>query len=152
MNVFKIDIGKFPLGIWIAFFALCLSLLGWLMQAYSLLNWESAVNLGLQNSSFTGDAVERSMANKEKGEALADMLWPLPLAIIAIVGLANKKFYGFVAAMMEFATCVYFPLFYTFQLWSTHMDTIIAANLLWLVPSFFGIFGLWSNRKIFPGN
>ena len=149
MNILKKHIGQFPLGIWIAFFALSLALLGWLMQAYSLLNWESAVNLGLQNGSFTGDAVERSIANKEKGEAVADMLWPLPLAVIAVIGLARKKFYGFIAAMMEFSICVYFPLFYTFQLWDTQMETIIAANLLWAIPSLLGIIGLWTNRKAF---
>lgn len=119
------------------------------MQGYSLLNWEHAVELGLQNGTFEDDALSRSVANKERGEALADMLWPLPIGLIAIIGLLRKQFYGFIAAMMEFAICIYFPLFYTFQLWETNMDTIIAAHILWAVPSLFGMIGLWANREKF---
>ena len=62
--------GRYPLGIWIAVVALLLSFVGWLMQAYSLLDWESAKNLGLQNGSFSGNAVDRALAHKEHGEAL----------------------------------------------------------------------------------
>lgn len=142
-------IGKKPVGIWLAFIALCLIFLAWLMQAYSLTNWENAVELGLQNNSFNGDEIEQIKANKEQGEAIADMLWPLPLTIVAFIGLIRNKFYGFVAAMMEFAICIYFPLFYVFQLWSSNCETAIAAVILWAIPSIIGISGLWSNRKIF---
>jgi len=142
-------LGRYPVGIWLALIALGLIFLGWIMQAYSLLDWEGAVRLGLQNGSFTGDAVERTIANKERGEAIADLLWPLPIGILALLGLPRKKLYGFVAAMMEFAICVYFPLFYIFQLWESNTDTAIAANLLWSLPSLLGIMGLWANKKEF---
>ncbi|MCK5101443.1 MAG: hypothetical protein KAR17_01470, partial [Cyclobacteriaceae bacterium] len=118
MNILNKNISRYPIGIWIALIALILTFLGWIMQAYSLLDWEGAVSLGLQNGSFNGDAMEKALAQKEKGEAIADMLWPLPIAIIAFIGLLRKKFIGFIAAMMEFAICVYFPLFYIFQLWN----------------------------------
>ena len=147
MKILNKTIGRFPLGIWIALIALLLTFLGWLMQVYSLLDWEGAVKLGLQNGSFTGDAVERALANKERGEAIADMLWPLPIAIIAFIGLLRKKLIGFVAAMMEFAICIYFPLFYAFQLWDTNIDTVLGAIFLWAIPSLLGIIGLWANRK-----
>ena len=147
MKILNKTIGRFPLGIWVALIALLLTFLGWLMQAYSLLDWEGAVKLGLQNRSFTGDAVERALANKERGEALADMLWPLPIAIIAFIGLLRKKLIGFIAAMMEFAICIYFPLFYAFQLWNTNIDTVLGAIFLWAIPSLLGIIGLWANRK-----
>jgi len=150
MKLFRKKIGRFPLGIWIALIVLCLSLLAWIMQAYSLFDWEGAVKLGLQNSSFNGDAVEQTIAVKERGEAIADLLWVLPINVLAFIGLVNKKFFGFVAAMMTFAICVYFPLFYVFQLWKTiHFETAISAIILWGIPSLLGIFGLWSNRKIF---
>ena len=141
--------GAFPLGVWMALIALILAFLGWLMQAYSLIDWEGAVKIGLQNGSFYGDEVEYALATKERGEAIADMIWPLPIAIIAFIGLVRKKFFGFVAAMMEFSICVYFPLFYTFQLWGVRPETIVAALILWAIPSILGIIGLWSNRKIF---
>ncbi len=149
MQLLNKEIGRFPLGSWIALTALSLILLGWIMQAYSLLDWEGAVNLGLQNGSFEGDELSQTVATKERGEAIADLLWPLPIWIIAIVGLFRKKFIGFVAAMMEFAICVYFPLFYIFQLWHTHFETAMGAVLLWGIPSILGIAGLWVNRKIF---
>ncbi len=149
MKLLKKEIGRYPLGIWIALIALVLTFLAWLMQAYSLIDWEGALKLGLQNGAFDGDAVEQAMANKERGEAIADLLWPLPINIIAFVGLLRKKFIGFVAAMMEFAICIYFPIFYIFQLWNTYMDTIFGAIILWAIPSLLGIIGLWVNRDLF---
>jgi len=70
----KKKIGPHPLGIWTAYAALVLISLGWLMQAYSLYDWEGAVESGLQNASFKGGAVEQAAAVKERGEAVADLL------------------------------------------------------------------------------
>ena len=149
MSILNKTVGHFPLGIWIALIALLLSLLAWLMQGYSLIDWEGAIKLGIQNESFTGDAVERALANVERGIALADMVWPLPISIIAIIGLLRKKFIGFVAAMMEFAVCVYFPLFFAFQRWNTNTEVVIGAIILFAIPSLSGILGLWANREEF---
>ncbi len=44
--------------------------LAWFMQAYSLINWEGAIKLGVQNESFSGDAAERALANAGRGIAL----------------------------------------------------------------------------------
>ncbi len=143
------QIGRFPVGIWLAFVALSLILLAWIMQTYSLFSWESAVELGLQNGSFKGDELDKALANKEKGEAIADLLWALPINIMAFWGLIRKKLIGFVTAMMEFAICVYFPLFYVFQLWNSHFETALAAVILWGIPSLLGIIGLWANRNTF---
>ena len=140
---------KKTFGIWLAYFALVLILLAWVMQAFSILNWEMAVEMGLQNSSFKADEIEIVKATKERGEAIADLLWPLPLTLIAIVGITKRKLYGFVAAMMDFAICIYFPLFYVFQLWNSNIETAIAAIILWAIPSILGIIGLWSNRTLF---
>lgn len=140
---------NYSIGIWIAIVALCLTFTAWIMQAYSLLNWEEAIKLGLQNSSFTGDALEQAMANKERGEAIADIIWVMPLNLLAFLGIIRKRLFGFIAAMMVFSICIYFPLFYIFQIWSSHPDTVIAAICLWAIPSTLGIAGLWNNRKQF---
>jgi hypothetical protein len=51
MKFLQLKLGHYPLGIWIALVAIVLTFLAWLMQAYSLINWEGAVSLGLQNGS-----------------------------------------------------------------------------------------------------
>jgi len=51
--------------------------------------------------------------------------------------------------MMEFAICIYFPLFYAFQIWNTYKMTVIGAIILWAIPSALGIIGLWANRTFF---
>ena len=138
------------MGIWIALMALAiLFLVGWAGQAYSLLDWDGAVALGLQNDRFTGDAVEQTWAKENWGIAAADMLWPLPLCIIAFWGLVRKKPYGYAAGLMEFAIGVYFPLVFTFNRWSDYPGTAFAALALFLIPSLLGTAGLWANRGAF---
>ena len=149
MHVLTKEIGRSTLGIWIAFIALGFTLLAWIMQLYSLVNWEGAISLGIQNESYSGSPAEQALANVEWGIAMADMFWPLPLTIIAFIGLLKKRLFGFVAAMMNFAICIYFPLFFAFQRWESHLTTVIAAIMLFALPSLMGIFGLWSNRKLF---
>ena len=145
-HVLRKRIAGHPIGIWIAFLALAILMLAWCMQAFSLYDWDSAVDLGLQNERFTGDAAERAWALESRGLALADMLWPLPLCIIALVGLVRRRFYGLAAGFMELAIGVYFPLFFTFQRWSTYPGTAATAIFLWAIPSLAGIVGLWSNQ------
>lgn len=142
-------IGRFTLGIWITLLSLILTFLAWIMQLYSLINWEGAIELGIQNESFSGTPVEAALANVEKGVAWADMTWALPITIIALVGIYRKKLYGLVAAMMDFSICVYFPLFFAFQRWNTHHETVIGAIILFAFPSLIGIITLWTNRKTF---
>jgi hypothetical protein len=148
MIILKKYLGKFPIGAWMAILALILICLAWLMQIYSLIDWEGAVKLGVQNESFTGDITERAMADVERGVARADILWALPITIIAFIGLLQRKFIGFIAAMMTFAVCVYFPLFYIFRE-STSFDIVLVVIFLWAVPSLIGIIGLWTNRNFY---
>lgn len=149
MNLFQKKLGPHPLGIWVALIALILISLAWIMQVYSLLDWESAVHLGLQNQSFAGDKMEAILAQKDKGIAIADLLWPLPLTLIGLFGILKYSIAGFMASVMTFAICVYFPLFHLFQLWNSHPETALAAILLWAIPSLLGILGLWVNRQIY---
>ena len=151
MEVFKKRINRYPLGIWFAIVALVFICLAWLMQIYSLIDWEGAVKLGVQDESFRGDMAERTLADVERGVAIADILWALPITIVALIGLLRKKFIGFIAAMMAFAVCVYFPLFYAFRE-SMSFDIVLAAIFLWAVPSLLGIYSLWINRNLFKTN
>lgn len=150
MNIFNKPIGRFPLGVWIAIIALLiLFLLAWAGQAYSLFDWDGAVDLGLQNERFTGDAVERTWAHESWGVAMADMLWPVPIGIVALIGLLRKKFFGFAAGLMELSIGVYFPLVFAFQRWTSYPGTVIVAIFLFAISSLLGIIGLWANRTYF---
>ena len=149
MNILKKGIGPYPLGILISLVVLAALFLGWGMQEYSLLNWDNAVDLGLQNERFTGDAVERAWAHESRSVAIVDILWPLPIGVVAVIGLLRKRLYGFAAGLMEFAIGVYFPLVFAFQRWAAYRGTVFAAIFLWAIPSVIGIICLWTNRNFF---
>ncbi len=149
MQILIKKIGRLPSGIWFVLFAKGLIVFAWIMQAYSLFDWEGAIILGVQNDSFLGDEVEKTLANTERGVAIADMVWALPISLIGFWGLWKKQFYGFTAIMMEFAICVYFPLFFAFQRWNTIPETAMAAIILWAIPSLVGIICLGINRDYF---
>jgi hydrogenase/urease accessory protein HupE len=149
MKSLNVTIGKYPVGMWLALIGLCFSLLAWLMQMYSLLDWEGAIALEIQGESFNGPPVERALARVEWGVAMADMVWPLPLSIIAIIGILKGKAYGYTAGMMNFAICIYFPLFFAFQRWEYDLETAMAAMVLFALPATLGMIGLWSSRGRF---
>ena len=132
----------------IAFIALLLICIAWAMQTYSLIDWEGAVSLGVQNESFDGNATEQALADVERGIAIADILWAFPLTIIAFIGLFRKKLIGFIASLMTFSICIYFPLFYAFRE-NIDSDVVLIVIFLWAIPSFLGIIGLWQNRKLY---
>ena len=115
MKMLKEEASRFPVGVWIAIAAILALFLGWGMQAYSLFNWDGALYLGLQNERFTGDAAERAWAQESWGVAMADMLWPLPIGIVALTGILRRRFYGFAAGLMELSIGIYFPLVFAFQ-------------------------------------
>ena len=83
--------------------------------------------------------------------AVADMLWLMPLSLLALVGLLRRKDYGFAAGLMVMAIGVYFPLIFAFQRWTSFRGTAIAAIVLWTLPSLLGIVGLYANRRLLIG-
>jgi hypothetical protein len=151
MTTFQKQLGRFPLGIWLAYAALGVLCLAWVMQAYSLLDWEGALALGFQNESFSGDPAEQAWALESWGVAMADMVWPMPITLVALFGMTRGRFYGYVAAMMVFAIGVYFPLFFAFQRWATFPSFAVVALVLFTLPCLLGIVGLWANRGRFIG-
>jgi hypothetical protein len=149
MGIFQNRIGRFPAGVWVAVLALLCLCLAWVMQAYSLVDWNSAVELGLQNERFDGDPVEQAWALESWGVVMADMLWALPLTILGLAGIFWSRLYGFVSSMMAFAIGAYFPLVFAFQRWGTYRGTAIIALCLWTLPCLLGTAGLWVNRQMF---
>jgi hypothetical protein len=144
------QIGRFPIGVWLAAAALALLMLAWCMQAYSLLNWDHAVDLGIQNERFSEDPAEAAWALESWGIAVADLMWPMPLTVVALAGVLRRRFIGFAAGLMACAIGVYFPLFFAFQRWHTFPGVVILALVMFLVPCLVATVGLWSNRSWFP--
>ncbi len=142
-------VGPYPLGVWFAIIALVFLFLAWVMQGYSLLDWDKAVDLGIQNERFGGDPAEGAWALESLAVAIADLIWALPIWIIAFIGIIRRKVIGFVAAFMELGIGVYFPLVFAVQRWNTFRETVLIALVLWVVPSLIGIMGLWMNRLFF---
>jgi hypothetical protein len=149
MDSLKKPIGRYPVGIWIAALALVLLMIAWCMQAYSLLNWDRAVDLGIQNERFSEDPTETTWATESWGVAMADVLWPLPVTIVALVGVLRRRFYGFATALMACAIGVYFPLFFAFQRWHSFRGTALTALIVFAFPCFVAVAGLWANHKWF---
>ena len=142
-------IGSYPLGVWLAVIGLSSLMCGWAMQAYSLLNWNGAVDLGLQNERFSGDPVEHARALESWGVAAADMLWGLPITLIALWRVPQLRFTGLASGLMALSIGTYFPIVFAFQRWQSHPDTVYAALLLWALPSLLGIAGLLTNYRSF---
>ena len=115
MGVLQKTAGRFPVGVWLALVALLSLCLAWAMQFYSLLDWNSAVDLGLQNESFDGNPAERAWALEGWGVAMADMLWAMPITVVAFFGIVRVRLFGFVSGMLAFAVGVYFPLVFAFS-------------------------------------
>ncbi|MHA2031335.1 MAG: hypothetical protein ACW99A_09635 [Candidatus Kariarchaeaceae archaeon] len=152
MKLLKKEFGKYPLGIWIVLISLgSLLFIGMGGQMYSLLDWDNAVDLGLQNERLSGDLPEKTWAEAAKSEAKADMIWFLPILIFAFIGVIRRQFFGFTTAMMSFGIGVYFTLIFAFSRWDTYRETVYQAFAVFTIPSLLGIIGLWYNREYFDG-
>lgn len=139
---------KYSLSIIVGLIALILISVAWIMQGYSLINWDNAVEIGLQEHHFSDNTIESHLADVERGIAMADIIWGLPLTIFAFIGILRRSLFGFLSANMVFAICVYFPLLYFFRD-NFALETKLFALGLWCIPSLLGIVSLWYSRNQF---
>lgn len=160
----KTLLGRRPLGVRVALGAFAFYLfLGMGGQLVSLLDWELALSLGLQENAWSDPSlVERTLAAVEWGVCGADMLVQVPLLIVAIVGILCRRRWGLIAGLMVSATMVYIFFVYTLQrtalieraglaAWSDYAGIIIAFAFLALVPGILGFWGLAANLDRYPG-
>ena len=152
MRILRTRIGRYPVGFWLALVGLGLLMCAWAMQAYSLLNWDGAIDLGLQNDRFSGGPAEQAWALESWGVAVADMIWALPVTVVACIGILRLRFVGLAFGLMALSIGVYFPLFFAFQRWNTRQGTVMFALVFFGIPSLLGIVGLLANRSAFKGN
>jgi len=152
MQLLRARIGRYPVGVWLALLGLGVLMCAWAMQAYSLLDWNGAVDLGLQNERFSGGPAEQAWALESWGVAVADMLWALPITAVACVGVLRLRFAGLAFGLMALSIGVYFPIFFAFQRWGTFQSTALFAVVFFTIPSLLGVIGLLANRDAFKGN
>lgn len=151
-----------PLGIWVAIFAILFTLIaaggG---QVLSLVDWDLAVRLGLQEyDRHAADLTQRALAEVEWGTALADVLLILPLLGAGLIGVLCRRYWGMLLAMMGAACWVYMFLAYGAQRvglafragvgdWGDYATLIGAFALLGLIPSLLTLWGLAANADRF---
>ena len=142
---YKIDMNnKRGLGFWMLISVGVLLLLFLLIgQTFSLINYEDAVGLGLQESVEEISQVGIAFA---KGFAFADTVAYIPVLLLGIIGLFKRKKWG---VYMMFASCaisVYWPLVHLYAIY-------IGKDVITLEPekylsfpitlSFIIIYGVW---------
>ncbi len=113
-------LGPFPVGIWIVLVILlvCGGIFTTLGQALSLLSWNTAVRLRLQEDSQTStDPVERTIGAMSQGEAIADVIVQGSLVVIAFAGILFRHPAGFVAGIAQGVIWVYVTLLVLAQRW-----------------------------------
>jgi hypothetical protein len=155
-------IGRHPLGIWIALFFMlfCLLVAGG-GQVLSLLNWDLAIRLQLQeNDPGSPDIVQRVLAQIEWGVCVADVFFVLPLFVVGLAGVILRRHWGMVTGMMAAICWIYMFVAYTAQRfavvfrggmgqWSDYAGIIAGFALLCLGPCLLIIWGLGANANRF---
>lgn len=155
-------VGRHPLGIWIALFAMLFCLLvGGGGQVLSLFSWDLALRLGLQeNDPASADVVQRVLAQVEWGVCVADAFLVLPLLAVGLAGVLCRRSWGLAAGLMAALCWAYMFLVYTAQRyalvfrggmgqWSDYAGITVAFALLVLVPCLLIIWGLAANADRF---
>ncbi|UCG88421.1 MAG: hypothetical protein JSW71_07730, partial [Gemmatimonadota bacterium] len=111
-------IGRFPLGIWIVLIlmltsGLFITIFG---QALSLVSWDTAFSLGLQEDSpHSADIVERMMVAISWGEAGTDVLVQGILLVMVLTGILRRRQFGFLAGIGQAIIWIYVTLLVTLQ-------------------------------------
>ena len=111
------QLGRFPLGIWIVLaISVTLGLVMILGQALSLVAWDAALSLGLQEDAREStDLVELTFGAVSWGEAVADVVVQGPLLTLTVSGIICRRPVGFVAGVTMFTSWIYAAVMLSFQ-------------------------------------
>jgi hypothetical protein len=161
LNLFTKLTGRLPVGIWIVLALLIFAFIfGPGGQAVSVISWETAISIGLQEDHpDSKDVMERSLVPIEWGTAVADVILQTIVIMLALYGIIRRRWIGLAAATMQFIILIYAALLYFFQrygikVWSTGDWTRWQETAIFFLvfAGSLGILGLvcvWSNRKYF---
>jgi len=113
-------LGPFPVGIWAVLVMLLLigGVFTIFAQGLSLLNWEAALSMHLQEDSRTSeDPVEKTIGAMSQGEAGADVIVQGILVVLSFVGIFLRHPVGWVAGLALGVLWIYVTFMVLFQRW-----------------------------------
>lgn len=115
-------------------------------QTFSLIDYDWAVALGLQESEKEVGKVGIAFA---KGFAFGDTLFYLPLLILGIIGLLKSKKWGFYFMFGSLAISVYWPIVHLYAIHigrnvlSLHPDKYVSFPITLSLIISYGVWGMW---------
>ena len=115
-------------------------------QTFSLINYETAVTFGLQESVEEVGDVGIAFA---KGFALADTIIYIPLLIAGIIGLLRQKKYGVFTLLAACAISVYWPIVHLYAIFIErntivlHSEKYVSFPIILSLIILYGLWGMW---------
>ena len=122
-------------------------------QTFSLINYEAALDLGLQESAEEITEVGIAFA---KGFAFADTIAYIPLLLIGIIGLLKRTKWGVYAMFASCAISVYWPLVHLYAIYIgvdviiLHPEKYVSFPITLSFIILYGLWGMWylyTNQK-----
>jgi len=113
-------LGPFPVGIWAVLAMLVVSggVLTIFAQGLSLLNWDAALSIRLQEDSRTSeDPVEKTIGAMSQGEACADVIVQGTLVVLSFTGIFLRHPVGWIAGMAQGVLWIYVTFLVLSQRW-----------------------------------
>lgn len=115
-------------------------------QSFSLINYDWAVSVGLQESE---EEVTKLGIAWAKAFALGDTLAYIPLLIAGIIGLMKRKRWGFFSMFASLAMSVYWPIVNLSAIYigkadlALNPDKYISFSIILPLISLYGLWGMW---------
>ena len=135
---------KRGVGFWILIMTgILITILLLVGQTFSLINYETAVSLGLQESSNEVTEVGIAFA---KGFAFADTFIYIPLLLAGIIGLLKRKRWSVFAMFGTCAISIYWPMVHLYAIYAERdVITLNPEKYVYfpIVLSFIILYGLW---------
>ena len=138
---------KRGIGFWVLISAsILLTLLLLAGQTFSLINYERAVSLGLQESVEEVREVGIAFA---KGFAFGDTAIYIPLLIAGAIGLLKRKRWGLYSLFGSLAISVYWPLVHLYAIYigkesiSLEPEKYTSYPIILSLIIIYGLWGMW---------
>ena len=138
---------KRDLGFWILIgLGTLLAVFLFVGQTLSLFDYDLTVSLGLQESEYEITKVGIAWA---KGFAFGDTIFYLPILLVGIVGLLERKEWGIFAMFGSLAITAYWPIVSLFAIFIERTEIKLAPekyitySIILPLIAIYGLWGMW---------